>query len=48
MKNFIKVGDKTYAKTLRFGNQKAKDVFKNKNKYSRKSKHLKHYREEQM
>ena len=38
--NLVKVEGKVYAKTLTFGNQKAKTVFKNRKKYDRnKDKH---------
>lgn len=36
MKNVIKVDGKVYAKTLAFGNWKAKSVFKNRKKYDRR------------
>jgi len=32
----VKVDNKTYAKTLAFGNQKLLSIFKNKKKYNRK------------
>jgi hypothetical protein len=35
-KTLIKVGNKVYAKSLSFGNQKAKTVHKNKKAYDRK------------
>lgn len=35
-KNLIKVGNKVFARTLIFGNQKAKTVHKNKKAYDRK------------
>lgn len=34
-KNLIKVDGKVFAKTLAFGNQKAKSVHKNRKKYDR-------------
>jgi len=33
--NLVKCGDKVYAKTLVFGNWKAKSVFKNRKAYDR-------------
>ena len=39
MKNVIKVGDKSYARSLQFGNRKLRVVAKNRKTYSRKVKH---------
>ena len=36
MKNVIKIDGKVYAKTIAFGNRKAKSVFKNRKKYDRR------------
>jgi hypothetical protein len=39
MKNTIKVGDKSYEKSLRFGNRKLQVVAKSRKVYTRKPKH---------
>ena len=38
-KHIIKVGEKSYGKSLHFGNRESKVVFKSRVKYSRKNKH---------